>query len=69
MRTRRSPRNQAILWRALTPPVAVAVPVPVVLRCWDCDRYAPGGRARGECVLLGVMVSGRSQRPCFQARK
>ncbi len=52
---------------AATNPVApTAAPVP---RCWDCDRYPIGGRARGECTLQGLMVNGRSEnRPCFQGR-
>ena len=69
MRTRRSPRNQMILWRALTPPTPVISPAPAIRRCWDCVSYANHGRARGECVLRGVMVNGRTaDRPCWRKR-
>ena len=70
MRTRGSARNQQILWRALTPP-APEKPAPVQgqNRCWDCISYPKGGRSRGECILKGDMVNGRSEsRPCWRAR-
>lgn len=70
MRTRRSPRNQEILWRALggqnqTP----VVPVVFVTRCFDCAKYPKHGRRRGTCALIGAMVSGMTEnRDCFKAR-
>lgn len=72
MRTRKSPRNQEILWRELAKQGAPTTPLPVLNspnRCWDCVSYPKGGRARGECVLIGQMVNGRSEnRPCFKGR-
>lgn len=69
MRTRRSPRNQQILWKALTPPVDKPVLLPHIPRCWDCSSYPPSGRVRGHCALKGDMVNGRSEnRPCFLPR-
>lgn len=47
------------------PPVAVEAS-----RCWDCAEYPAGGRSRGECLLSGSMVLGRTTgRLCFQARR
>lgn len=38
--------------------------------CWDCVDYPTGGRSRGECLLRGSMVLGRTAgRPCFQERR
>lgn len=72
MRTRRSPRNQQALWKALTPPVDKPTQDPTpppVNRCWDCVSYPKGGRSRGDCTLLGVMVCGQTaNRPCFRHR-
>jgi len=69
VRTRRSPRNQDRLWRALgregaAPPVVPVEPTP---RCWDCASYPKGGRGRGKCSLVGEVVNGRTaDRPCFR---
>jgi hypothetical protein len=69
VKTRRSPRNQMILWRALTSPVDAPKQTASVPRCWDCVSYPKGGRARGECSLVGQIVNGRSKdRPCFTLR-
>ncbi len=68
MRTRRSPRNQEILWHALTPPVPPTTPAPADTRCWQCVNYPRTGRGRGACTLIGEMVQSTSQRPCFAAR-
>lgn len=68
MHTRRSPRNQDRLFRALfLPPAATATPVPPS-HCWDCNNYPPAGRSRGHCTLSGMMVQGVGVRPCFKAR-
>ena len=70
MRTRRSPRNQDRLWKALGGPVATVVQVPQTPCCFDCVCYPKGGRSRGECTLIGEMVNGRSlDRPCFRRRE
>ena len=69
MRTRTSPRNQARLWRALTPPAHTPESIQGPKRCWGCISYPTGGRARGECVLAGQVVLGRSaDRDCFRQR-
>lgn len=75
MRTRRSPRNQEILFRQLfapartSPGTAAAPSVEHVPRCWDCRHYPKGGRNRGKCALRGEHVNGRSERQaCFAAR-
>lgn len=69
MRSRRSPRNQERLWRALTPPAPKIPAVASTPRCWDCANYPKGGRARGSCTLRGEMVQGQSEnRPCFRER-
>lgn len=69
MRTRRSPRNQEILWRALTSPVPPVVPTPHVPRCWDCVSYPVGGRSRGHCTLRGQMAYGATEQlPCHKRR-
>jgi len=70
MRTRRSPRNQERLWSALGGPPAPQPPPPSSSRrCWNCANYPKGGRSRGHCTLLGVMVQGAaSDRECFRGR-
>ena len=69
MRTRRSPKNQDRLWKALAGKNKVNPPV-TSIRCWDCVSYPKGGRGRGECVLIGEIVMGRNEnRPCFISRK
>ncbi len=68
MRTRRSPRNQEILWRALGGKAVAPVAVFGTPCCWNCRRYPPAGRARGECTLLGQIVNGRTQRSCFESK-
>lgn len=75
MRTRRSARNQDILWRALAAELAgksePTPPVVVVPRCWDCLNYPQGPRQRhhGHCTLKGDMVLGWVEnRPCFRPR-
>jgi hypothetical protein len=69
MRTRRSPRNQMILWRALGGLPTPIVPLPAAPACWDCANYPTGGRNRGDCTLIGEMVRGGSVRACFTARR
>lgn len=68
MRTRRSPRNQELLWRALTPPTTAATPAEPDTRCWQCVSYSQTGRSSGACALTGRKVRNTSQRPCFSAR-
>lgn len=71
MRTRRSPRNQEILFRALfMPPEESPIQGPRCPRCWDCLEYPKGGRSRGECLAHGEVVNGITTRPgCFRPRK
>lgn len=72
MRTRRSPRNQDILWRELgrqgvVPEKPVAIQASP--RCWDCANYPAGGRVRGHCGVTGLVVAGRTpDKWCFVAR-
>jgi hypothetical protein len=75
MRTRRSPRNQDRLWKGLGRDLASAsmaepvTPQPIVKRCFTCWSYPPEGRSRGECLLSGTIVNGRSEnRPCHAER-
>lgn len=70
MRTRRSPRNQDILWRALGgAPEPKPEPAPALPRCWDCRHFPKGGRARATCRLNGLKVNGvRLAPPCFEQR-
>ncbi len=69
MRTRRSPKNQDRLFWDLSGKYPVITPTSTVSRCWDCWSYPPGGRGRGECVLIGQMVNGRNEgRKCFRKR-
>lgn len=68
MRTRRSWRNQDILFKALTPPVEPASPAPKVDRCWDCARYPKGGRERGVCSFKGLVAGRMAGMGCFKAR-
>lgn len=68
MRTRRSWRNQDRLWRELGGPKPEVKVVEVIPRCWDCANYPKGGRSRGACTLIGEMVRGASQKPCFLLR-
>ena len=67
MRTRRSPRNQDILFLTLFPrPVA---PEPVLTQvCWECRSYPKSGRSRGKCAASGQTVNGRDERQCFEPR-
>lgn len=69
MRTRRSPKNQERLWRALGgPPEPEPEPV-IQATCYGCEAYPPGGRGRGHCAMTGTMVRGSNVgRPCFDAR-
>jgi len=70
MNTRRSPRNQEILWRSLGQQAVIAPASPASpSRCWDCRHYPKGGRSRGTCVLHGQMVAGLTEgKPCFAPR-
>lgn len=65
MRTRRSPRNQERLFRALFEPEKEPV---ARTYCFDCASYPAGGRSRGRCTLIGTMVNGLGQRHCFWPR-
>ncbi len=69
MYTRTSPRNQEILWRALTPPAPAVEKVAAPSRCWDCANYPKGGRSTGTCKLLAMKVGGeRLGCDAFKAR-
>jgi hypothetical protein len=70
MNTRRSPRNQDRLWKALDGTVATFKPAPLLpSRCWDCISFPDWIRGRGFCVTTGAVVNGRTtNRPCFSPR-
>ncbi len=70
MRTRRSPRNQEILFKALFPPPEKATPIERSPRCFDCCHYPKGGRSRGRCALSGESVRGEAEnRHCWTDRQ
>jgi len=63
MRTRRSPRNQEILFKALfCHPEEHPKPHPSDIKkmCFNCKHFANNGRARAKCKLSGVIVVGYS---------
>lgn len=65
MRTRRSPRNQQRLWKALTPPPGDSSHNHT---CGDCVCF-PKGWARGQCTLREMDVYARTEdMKCFQHR-
>lgn len=69
MRTRRSPRNQERLWRALGKQGEQPQErPPTVRRCFDCVSYGGSARNRNECTLIGRIVNGATTgRECFKA--
>lgn len=69
MKTRRSPRNQAKLYRELFEPKVVAPPGESIPRCFDCTSFPKQGRSRGHCTLRGVMVYGSENQSCFTRRE
>ena len=82
MKTRRSPRNQARLYKYLfeppdynfdpSAPTLAAVKCEVLITpvvspvCFNCVNYPKSGRARGHCTLHGVRVNGRSVKECYR---
>jgi hypothetical protein len=69
MRTRRSVRNQNILFKALFEPKKDAVAPAVTVYCFNCVSYPRHGRRRGECALGGMIINGSTRnRSCFQSR-
>lgn len=70
MRTRRSPRNQDILFKVLFPKPEPPVPTTPSIRCFNCHHYLKGGRARGLCNKMMITMTGMSlNKPCWVARK
>jgi len=68
MRTRTSVRNQNIVFRELFKPQDKPKPIRFA-SCFNCVSYPKSGRSRGECVLRGAIVEGRTlDRPCFKDR-
>lgn len=68
MRTRRSPRNQEILWRALAgAPTPAPHAEPAI--CSNCVNYPVGSGFTGACTLNGEMVNGLKYREYFIRRK
>lgn len=75
MRTRLSPRNQQKLWKelmekSLQPERAIALAIlKKTVYCWECRHYPKGGRNRGTCKLMNIMVGGHwINQPCFKKR-
>ncbi|HKZ01434.1 MAG TPA: hypothetical protein VJ180_04300 [Pyrinomonadaceae bacterium] len=69
MRTRRSVRNQNILFRALFEPQHETVAIVETKCCFNCANYPEHERNRGECTLHGVVVRGATvDRECFRSR-
>ena len=69
MKTRRSPRNQEILWRALSGKPEPITKAPLLPLCAYCvNFFSNHGRSRGECTLRGTIVNCTSKQPCFVAR-
>jgi|GEM_PF-5251402 len=70
MKTRKSPRNQEILFRALFAPVPERPEEgPAKPRCFECAMYPKGGRSGCKCKLTGQRRNGAECRPeCFRAR-
>lgn len=69
MRTRRSPRNQEILWRLLTPPATAPPKIQAPPRCGSCRYYSAPGRSRSLCKISRTKVDARQEdEPCFEKR-
>lgn len=68
MRTRRSPRNQEILFKALFKPKDVVCEPVVSKVCFNCRHYPKQGRSHGMCGLNGTKTSGMAMKPCFVER-
>jgi len=70
MRTRKSPRNQEILFRALfRPPLERREEGPARPTCFECTQYPKGGRSGCKCKLTGRRMHGTECKPeCFRAR-
>ncbi len=70
MRTRRSVRNQEILFKALFKSQPEAHPELVPAKtCFGCANYPKGGRDYQHCTLHGVRVRGATtDRECYRKR-
>lgn len=69
MRTRRSPRNQEILFKSLFKPPLKKVIFEITPCCWDCKSYPKNGRNTGFCSLRKEKVYGRTKEEgCFERR-
>ena len=68
MRTRRSPRNQELLFKALFKAPDSPITPATTHYCGDCVSF-PNWRMRGECTLMGKIVnSANRDRECFKLR-
>jgi hypothetical protein len=66
VKTRRSVRNQNILFKALFAPKNEPVNPVEIKCCFKCISYPKQGRGRGECTLGGMIVLGKTMdRECF----
>lgn len=67
MKTRRSVRNQNILFRELFKPAEKGIESVEIKCCFNCVNYPRDGRGRARCTLTGGMVRGGSKnRICFR---
>jgi hypothetical protein len=70
MRTRRSVRNQNVLFKALFKPPTISQKETMRTACFNCISYPAHGRNRGECILIGKVVNGNNlDRLCFVVSK
>lgn len=73
MKTRRSIRNQKILWRELGSQLAAAaaassLPVEQIPNCFNCTHYPDNGRNNQVCKRFTRRISGASVKVCFLRR-
>lgn len=57
------------LYQALQESIKAANNPPPSKCCSDCVSYLRVSPGLGNCALNGVMVRGRTERPCFRGRK
>ena len=67
MRTRRSVRNQDIMWKYLSPKVVEVKkePLPMPKICSNCVYAACAARSRFTCKLTGEKTYSTSIKDCF----
>ena len=67
MKTRRSVKNQNILFSELFKPTEKGIESVATKCCFNCVNYPRDGRGRAHCTLTGLMVRGGSKNGiCFR---